>query len=99
MAAEAVRSGNLGLNEKLFLTLTGLLMEGVYTHNSILGSIDHTQKGQQRQPPLTLPFVMERHSGEPSFSVALMRCLFRNHLMRQLAHDHFAYLIAFFSCL
>jgi len=31
MAAEAVRSGKVRTERKLFLTLTGLLMEGVYT--------------------------------------------------------------------
>jgi hypothetical protein len=33
MAAEAARSGRVRTERNLFLTLTGLLMEGVYTQN------------------------------------------------------------------
>ncbi len=32
MAAEAARSGKVRTEQKLFLTPTGLLMEGDYTH-------------------------------------------------------------------
>jgi hypothetical protein len=33
MAAEAARSGKVRTERKLFLTLTGFLMEGIYTQN------------------------------------------------------------------
>jgi hypothetical protein len=41
MAAEAARSGSISTERKLFLTLTGLLMEGGYTNyriSSLLGA-------------------------------------------------------------
>jgi hypothetical protein len=66
MAAEAVRSGKVRNERKLFLTPTGLLMEGDYTHDRLLVKSQFFNNNQSRAVRLTCTSARNKvHNASP----------------------------------